>query len=221
MVANGTTLEYVTKSFEPDREVYIEARNTLLASKDRIRGPMPDFGTNSTPIERVTPAPIGNHGAMTASPLLHPDVRHLAFLLGHWAGGGTGHYPTIADFEYREQVWFDHVGKPFISYRQATKDAHTGLPLHAEVGYLRPVGTDRVELVVAQPSGIVELHEGLVDGTTIRLATTSVVTTATAKDVSAVERSVVVTEDELSYDLSMAAVGLPLQHHLSARLMRS
>ncbi len=158
---------------------------------------------------------------MTTSPALHPDVHHLAFLLGHWVGGGAGHYPTIADFEYREQVWFEHVGKPFISYRQATKDANTGLPLHAESGYLRPVGPDRVELVLAQPSGIVELHEGTMDGTTLRFASTSVVTTATAKDVSAVERTIAVADDELTYDLSMAAVGLPLQHHLSARLQRS
>lgn len=160
---------------------------------------------------------------MTAAPApkIHPDIDQLAFLLGHWVGGGTGHYPTIADFEYREQVWFDHVGKPFISYRQATKDATTGLPLHAESGYLRPTGVGRVELVLSQPSGIVELHEGTIDGSTLHLTTTSVMTTATAKEVSAVERSIVVVEDELTYDLSMAAVGLPLQHHLSARLTRS
>lgn len=158
---------------------------------------------------------------MTASPSLHPDVHHLAFLLGHWIGGGTGHYPTIDDFAYNEQVWFEHVGKPFISYRQATKDADTGLPLHAESGYLRPVGKTGLEFVVAQPSGIVELHEGTVDDTSLRLVAVSVSTTATAKDVSAVERTIVVDDDELSYDLSMAAVGLPLQHHLSARLVRS
>ena len=36
VVANGATLEYVTKSFHPDTEVYVVARSTLLASKDRI-----------------------------------------------------------------------------------------------------------------------------------------------------------------------------------------
>lgn len=152
---------------------------------------------------------------------LHADVAHLAFLLGHWVGGGSGHYPTIDDFEYREQVWFEHVGKPFISYRQGTKHAVTGLPLHAEAGYLRPVGAERLELVVVQPSGIVELHEGTVDGTTIRLRSTAVLTTATAKDVTAVERTIDVVDDRLTYNLSMAAVGLPLQHHLAAALQRT
>ncbi len=158
---------------------------------------------------------------MTDRPPLHPDIAHLAFLLGHWTGGGSGHYPTISNFEYREQVWFEHVGKPFIAYRQATRDATTGSPLHAESGYLRPVGSDHVELVLAQPSGIIEIHEGRIDGTTIALSSTTVVTTATAKEVTAVERTIVVDHDDLTYDLSMAAVGLPLQHHLSARLARS
>lgn len=159
------------------------------------------------------------------SPDLHPDVAHLAFLLGHWVGKGSGHYPTIDDFAYGERVWFEHVGKPFLSYRQGTRHAETGLPLHAEAGYLRPVGNDRVELVLVQPSGIVELHQGSVDigseRSTIVLRSTQVLTTATAKDVAEVERSLTVEGERLSYDLSMAAVGLPLQHHLSATLQRS
>ncbi len=155
-----------------------------------------------------------------AGPPMHEVVAHLSFLLGHWVGKGSGHYPTIDDFVYGEQVWFEHVGKPFLSYRQGTKDASTGLPLHAEAGYLRPVGASGVELVLVQPSGIVELHEGEVDGMSIRLRSTSVLTTATAKDVAAVERSIDVVDGQLSYDVSMAAVGLELQHHLSATLTR-
>lgn len=153
-------------------------------------------------------------------PPLHDAIAHLSFLVGHWAGQGSGHYPTIEDFDYREQVWFEHVGKPFIAYRQGTKHASTGLPLHAESGYLRPVGTTGLELVLVQPSGIVEVHEGEVDGTSLQLRSTNVLTTATAKDVAAVERSIRVDDDRLTYDLSMAAVGLELQHHLAATLTR-
>ena len=156
----------------------------------------------------------------TAGPPIHDAVAHLSFLLGHWMGNGSGHYPTIDDFNYGEQVWFEHVGKPFLSYRQGTKHADTGLPLHAEAGYLRPVGTAGIELVLVQPSGIVELHEGEVDGTSLRLRSTAVLTTATAKDVTEVERSIDVADGKLSYDMSMAAVGLELQHHLSATLTR-
>ena len=157
---------------------------------------------------------------MADEPPLHADLSELEFLLGHWVGEGAGHYPTIDDFSYREQVWFEHVGKPFISYRQATRDAVTGLPLHAETGYLRPVGSDRLELVLSQPSGIVELHEGTITERSVRLRSTSVLTTATAKDVTEVTRSIDVSDGSLTYDLSMAAVGLPLQHHLHATLSR-
>ena len=80
---------------------------------------------------------------MADEPPLHADLSELEFLLGHWVGEGAGHYPTIDDFSYREQVWFEHVGKPFISYRQATRDAVTGLPLHAETGYLSGVTPQR------------------------------------------------------------------------------
>jgi hypothetical protein len=157
---------------------------------------------------------------MSDQPPLHPAIRHLEFLLGHWVGSGEGEYPTIDDFGYTEQVWFEHVGKPFLSYRQGTRDASGGLPLHAESGYLRPVGTDRVELVLSQPSGIIEVHEGTVSRRSIRLESVQIVTTATAKDVTEVSRTIEVDGDRLTYQLSMAAVGLPLQHHLSAVLQR-
>ena len=155
------------------------------------------------------------------SPTLHDDVAHLSWLVGSWAGRGAGHYPTIESFEYVEQVEFAHVGKPFLSYVQRTKHAETGLPLHAESGYLRPVGLDRVEFVIAQPSGIMELHEGTVDGQVIALRSVSVITTATAKDVTEVHRTLTVADDALSYTVDMAAVGLELQHHLTATLNRA
>lgn len=157
------------------------------------------------------------------APELHDDVAHLAFLLGTWKGTGTGEYPTIESFAYNEQAEFGHVGKPFVSYTQRTKHADTGLPLHAESGYLRPVGLDRIEFVVVQPSGIVELHAGTVDATKgqLELMATNVLTTPSAKSVSEVRRKISVDGDSLSYSVHMAAVGLPLQHHLEATLARS
>lgn len=157
---------------------------------------------------------------MPDQPPLHPAIRHLEFLLGHWVGKGEGEYPTIDDFSYREQVWFDHVGKPFLSYRQATRDASSDLPLHAEAGYLRPVGQEGLELVVSQPSGIVEIHEGSVSGQSIVLRSVQVLTTTTAKDVTEVTRTIAVDDGRLEYELAMAAVGHPLRHHLSAVLRR-
>jgi len=161
-------------------------------------------------------------------PVLHPDVAALAPLLGTWTGSGEGHYPTIEPFSYTEEVTFGHAGKPFLAYRQATRRSDTGLPAHAEAGYLRGVGGDRLELVLAQPSGVAELAEGTVTGTgtvdgplVVHLVTVQVARTATAKEVTRVERTVTVAGDVLRYDLSMAAVGEPHQHHLRAELHRT
>ena len=79
-------------------------------------------------------------------------------------------------------------------------------------------------MVLAHPTGITEVEEGtIVDedgGLVIELATVTVARTATAKEVTAVERSIRVDGDHLSYEVRMAAVGQPLQHHLAAVLVR-
>ena len=120
---------------------------------------------------------------------LHPNLRALAPLLGTWQGRGSGEYPTIEPFEYLEEVVFSHVGKPFLVYGQKTRSAADGAPLHAETGYLRVPQVGQVELVLAHPSGIVEIEMGgyIADGATIELEMTAaqIGMTPTAKNVTA------------------------------------
>ena len=154
---------------------------------------------------------------------LHPMCLALAPLLGTWRGSGEGSYPTIDDFAYTEELVFGHVGKPFLSMVQRSRDLTTGAPLHAEAGYLRAQPGGAVELAVAQPSGIVETDVGTVtptrDGLVVELESDRVGLTPTAKSVTAVRRRLSLAGPTLVSELWMAAVGkAELIHHVRAEL---
>ncbi|MFE3225024.1 peroxynitrite isomerase [Nocardia sp. NPDC059228] len=154
----------------------------------------------------------------------HPDIAHLAPLLGTWRGRGRGEYPTIEPFEYLEEVHFGHVGRPFLTYRQRTRAADGSRPMHSEAGYLRAISPDRIELILAHPTGITEICEGSLvteDGELrLELDSTSIGLSSTAKSVTALGRTIAVAGDTLEYSLRMAAVEQPLTHHLAATMQR-
>jgi hypothetical protein len=159
------------------------------------------------------------------APSFDDRLGPLALLTGTWAGPGRGVYPTIATFEYLEEISFVDGGvKPFLAYGQRTKAVDDGRPLHAESGYLRWAGGSP-EWTIASPTGVTEVHAGTVqlvdDGLDLLLRTTSMSASPTAKRVDSVERRLRLRGEVLAYELLMAAVGEPHQLHLTATLRRS
>jgi hypothetical protein len=144
-----------------------------------------------------------------------------ASIAGTWRGGGHGSYPTIDDFEYTEEIVILPVpDRPVAHWRSTTRDVASGEPRHAESGFLRSVDGG-VELVLAHGFGVVEAAAGSLDGADLAVVATAVVGTASAKRVDAVERRYAFDGDVLRYEIAMAAVGVPMTHHLRAELARA
>ena len=155
---------------------------------------------------------------MTIGVALPTVLEPLGWLVGDWAGDGRGEYPTIADFTYREETSFHFVGKPYLAYTQRTWLASDGSPSHMESGYLRPGASGLAELVIAQPTGVVEVLVGTVTGARVQFEATSLAATPTAKSVTGVRRFFERRGDELWYSLEMAAVGEAMSFHCEATL---
>ncbi|MEU6841241.1 FABP family protein [Streptomyces sp. NPDC046716] len=159
----------------------------------------------------------------------HPLLAPVLGLLGTWRGRGRGGYPTLdGDFTYAQEVTFSHDGRPFLHYeaRAWLIDADDAplRPAARESGWWRLQPDGRVEALITQPTGIAEIAVGAADGTTVALATGDVALTPTAKRVEASSRRYTLGEPDtriLDFTHELAAVGQPLQHHLTARLHRT
>ncbi|RFU88106.1 FABP family protein [Streptomyces triticagri] len=161
-----------------------------------------------------------------AVPAPHPLLAPVTRLLGTWRGQGRGEYPTLAqDFAYAQEVSFSHDGRPFLHYEARAwivdAEGNPVRPAARETGWWRLQADGRVEALISQPTGIVEIAAGRAAGDTIELTTGEVALTPTAKQVDATHRRYELTPDGiLTFTHAMAAVDQPLQHHLSARLRR-
>ncbi|HCA86020.1 MAG TPA: FABP family protein [Streptomyces sp.] len=160
------------------------------------------------------------------APAPHPLLAPVIGFLGTWAGQGRGGYPTLAeDFAYAQEVTFSHDGRPFLRYEASAwlLDAD-GAPLRPsarESGWWRMQPEGRVEALITQPTGVAEISVGRADGGALELTTQQVARAPTAKEVDATRRRYTLTDgDTLDFVHDLAAVGQPLQHHLSAQLHR-
>jgi hypothetical protein len=155
---------------------------------------------------------------------LNPALMPIAFLLGHWHGNGHGDYPTIDRFSFGQEIAFTHDGRPFLHYFSRTwlldDEGKEVRPLALETGFFRPQPDGGLEVLLAHPTGFVEIYYGNVEGAKIELATDAVVRTATAKEYTAGQRLYGLVDGELLWTFDMAAQGQELHAHIWARLQR-
>lgn len=171
----------------------------------------------------------GSTSVPAVGPSIHAALGPLTGLIGTWHGEGAGHYPTIADFRYREEVTFGHDGRPVLRYAQRTWRLDEDQPMHVEAGYLRAPVDGRVELVVAQPTGLTEIAVMTLDAgaaaspgwLVLDGARATLGRSASAKPVQDVRRRLELDGDELRYDLWMSFAGHDDVHHLRAVLHRA
>jgi hypothetical protein len=159
-------------------------------------------------------------------PDMAPQIVPLAWLLGTWRGVGVGGYPTIENFRFGQELTFSELpGKPFVHHLSRSwlldDDGNQVRPLAQETGYWRPEADGSLELMLAHPTGFSEIYLGRVDGAKIEIQTDVVARTPTAKPYAAGHRLYGLVDAKLLWAYDMAAMGEPLQPHLSATLERA
>lgn len=172
------------------------------------------------------PPPFPDAQRADEVPAPHPLLTPVLGLLGVWRGRGRGGYPTLdGDFAYAQKLVFSHDGRPFLRYEaRAWLVDDSGAALRAaarESGWWRLQADGRVEAVVTQPTGITEILVGRAGEGGTELVSDAIALTPTAKEVTATRRRYTLDGGgALDFVHELAAVGQPLQHHLSAALRR-
>jgi hypothetical protein len=135
------------------------------------------------------------------SPALHLDLLPVAWLVGVWRGHGfvverdSDAADEVVEVPVELEVTFRQTGQPVLGY--AMRILRAGIEEDGEVGWWRvrpdpaePVDLSRVllEVLLAHPTGVVEVYVGQAANATVHLATDLVAHTETGADVSAARR---------------------------------
>ncbi len=159
-------------------------------------------------------------------PTLQPALAPLAWLVGRWEGAGVVGYPTIESANFGQELTIEHDGRPFLAMSSRTwlldDDGNQVRPLAREEGFWRVLDNGEVELLLAHPTGIVEMYVGRKDAQrpAIELATDGVLRSPAAKAYNSAKRMYGLVDSQLMWVMDMAAVGEPLTSHVSAQLKR-
>jgi hypothetical protein len=155
---------------------------------------------------------------------LAPELAPLAWLVGTWEGAGVVGYPTIESANFGQEIVCTHDGRPFLQWESRSwlldEAGNKVRPLATELGFWRPGEDGDVELLLSHPTGIVELYYGKAEPAKIELRTDGVLRSPNSKEYNAGHRLYGLVNSNLMWAMDMAAMGEPLQSHVSAELKR-
>lgn len=157
-------------------------------------------------------------------PTMHPDLAPLAWMIGSWAGAGVVGYPSIESRNFGQEIDVTHDGRPFLMWTSRTwllnEQGEKERAAAIETGFWRPQPDDEVELLLAHPTGIVEMYYGKTSPARVELQTDGVIRSPQAKEYSAAHRMYGYVNGNMMWVMDMAATGHALQSHVSAELKR-
>ncbi|NNG20747.1 FABP family protein [Naumannella sp. ID2617S] len=161
---------------------------------------------------------------------LHPRLKGLAWLIGHWEGFGQTQWPGSDNARVLEQVDFHHNGEPYLHYllqAYADEDGQLGRPLYMETGFWVPGEKNEVMAVITNPEGVAQKWHGSITGlqstpggelgTKIELTTDAVLSQGTHTAGSRLYGKVA---DKLMFACDRADQDIPLRSWLTGELER-
>jgi len=141
--------------------------------------------------------------------------------LGHWEGEGRGLWEGVPRFRYHESLAVEAVPeRALIRLTQNTTVADSTELSHSEVGYLRLLPELQLELVVAVPSGYVEIHTGRLEGGVLVLNLQTLGATPSARSLRVVRRRMELADATLHNTVGIAVHDEEVAPHVESWLRR-
>ena len=147
-------------------------------------------------------------------------------LEGTWQGEGRGGYPTVASFDYRENLVFTRRNESTLAYDQRTEKHMQGskefVTSHWERGFISILESGELELVNAQSGGRGEVLTGFIEvlDSIIHLHFVSKALMNDPRMVSTA-RAFELEDDQLRYEMKMSTTkGEQMAQHLKIVLGR-
>jgi len=159
---------------------------------------------------------------MGSSPAVSTLLAPFSEWLGSWEGEGRGLWDVEPPFRYRESLSIEPVpDRALLRWSQRTAVWESGELSHSEVGFLRLLPDQEVELVVTVPAGYVEVHTGRLHEGALALVPRSLGATPTARPLRLVQRTWELRGETLRTAVGIAVGDGAVAAHVEARLHRA